>query len=425
MSEERSGKGDPLHKEWLRVADICNGCRRCFHLCPSFDTLFELLDSPSVDGDSARLSPDALDLTQEGCNLCKLCYNHCPYCPPHSYALDFPNLMVRSRIRSVRKKGLSVLDRMLSRTDRTGRMGTRFASLLNRTLESPFLRKAGQKFLEVHSEAPILPFSSETFMDRYGKGRPVKGRGTEEGRSDRKVALFVTCLGNYQLPEVPDSVLRILEHHGIPVLVPGSVCCGMPFLDVGDLDGFREQASRVLALFLPLVREGYQVVAPIPTCSLTLRKEYLQYGGGGEADDREFRELSDATMDFFHFLQKLRLDGQLRTDFKNPAGRISYHVPCHLRDQNIGAPVKEILGLVPGTTVVPVEQCSGHGGSWGMRESHFPDAVKRAGRTSDLMMAAGDGTWSSDCPLAARAIGAQGDRKVEHPAVLLRKAYGL
>lgn len=425
VMEKNAGTEDPLDREWIRVADICNGCRRCFHLCPSFDTLFELLDLSGVDGESTRLPPDSLDLTQDGCNLCKLCYNHCPYCPPHSYALDFPDLMVRSRIRSVRKKGHRLLDRMLSRTDRTGRLGTRFANLLNRGLESPFLRSMGQKLLGVHAEAPILPFSSETFLDSYRKGRSGKEHGKGAGPEDLKVALFVTCLGNYQLPEIPESVLRILEHHGIPVLVPGAVCCGMPYLDVGDLDGFRAQSSRVLSLFLPLVREGYQVVAPVPTCSLTLRKEFLQYGSEDEDVVRGFGELSSATLDFFHFLQKLKNAGRLKTDFKSSAGRVSYHVPCHLRDQNIGAPVREILGLVPETTVIPVEQCSGHGGSWGMRESHFPDATKKAARTSELMEAARGGIWSSDCPLAAQALAVQGDRPVEHPAVLLRKAYGV
>ena len=28
-----------LDKETLRIYEICDGCRRCFNLCPSFNTL--------------------------------------------------------------------------------------------------------------------------------------------------------------------------------------------------------------------------------------------------------------------------------------------------------------------------------------------------------------------------------------------------
>lgn len=42
-----------LFKELERVFDICHGCRRCFNLCNSFPTLFDLIDateSMELDG---------------------------------------------------------------------------------------------------------------------------------------------------------------------------------------------------------------------------------------------------------------------------------------------------------------------------------------------------------------------------------------
>lgn len=38
-----------LEKETLRVYDICDGCRRCFNLCPSFNTLFDRIDVHESD----------------------------------------------------------------------------------------------------------------------------------------------------------------------------------------------------------------------------------------------------------------------------------------------------------------------------------------------------------------------------------------
>lgn len=410
---------DPLDKEWLRVADICNGCRRCFHLCPSFDTLFGLLDSPDVDGNVGRLGDDTLSRTEDGCNYCKLCFNHCPYSPPHDYHLDFPDMMIRSRVRRKGSTGFSRTDKLLSRTDWTGRMGTRFAGTVNAAIRNPLLRRLGRLVAGIDERAPILPYAHETFLERVGKSRRFP-ESKEEGPAYR-VALFVTCLGNYQKPEIPEAVLRILEHHNIPVVVPGALCCGMPHLDAGDVEGFRLQAAKVKDLYLPLVRKGYRVVVPVPTCQLTLRKEFLQYGG----ETAEFRELAENTWDFFHFLERLRRDGLFRTDFKTSPGTISYHVACHLRDQNIGTPAREILGQIPGTGVRPVELCSGHGGTWGMKSQHYPLARKKAEKTASALQENDGEVWASDCPLAGKALEAASGKPVEHPAVLLRKAYGI
>jgi uncharacterized protein len=41
--------------ELRRVYDICNGCRRCLPLCPSFKVMFDRLDVDAVDGEVEKL----------------------------------------------------------------------------------------------------------------------------------------------------------------------------------------------------------------------------------------------------------------------------------------------------------------------------------------------------------------------------------
>jgi Fe-S oxidoreductase len=53
--------------------------------------------------------------------------------------------------------------------------------------------------------------------------------------------------------------------------------------------------------------------------------------------------------DPFEYLMLRHKAGLLRTDFKSELGRISYHVACHLRVQNIGLKTRDILQLIPGT----------------------------------------------------------------------------
>ena len=75
--------------------------------------------------------------------------------------------------------------------------------------------------------------------------------------------------------------------------------------------------------------------------------------------------------DPFEYLSLRHRDGLLKTDFKTELGRVSYHVPCHLRVQNMGLRTQELLNLVPGTEVNTVERCSGHDGTWGVKTEFF------------------------------------------------------
>ncbi|HET9702082.1 MAG TPA: heterodisulfide reductase-related iron-sulfur binding cluster, partial [Burkholderiales bacterium] len=107
---------------------------------------------------------------------------------------------------------------------------------------------------------------------------------------------------------------------------------------------------------------------------------------------------------------------------------VSYHIPCHLRVQNMGQKTREMLEMVPGTRVNTVERCSGHDGTWGVKAEYFNDSMK-IGRPVFRQMGSGDPDYvSSDCAIAGRhilqGIGESRARK-EHPLTLIRIAYGL
>jgi len=106
---------------------------------------------------------------------------------------------------------------------------------------------------------------------------------------------------------------------------------------------------------------------------------------------------------------------------------VSYHVPCHLRVQNLGLKTRDVLRLVPGTTVEAIERCSGHNGTYGVKRE-FRAASMRIGRpvVQRVESAAAD-HYSSDCPMAGEQIasGLAEGRLPEHPLRLLRIAYGL
>ena len=64
-----------LEQETIRIYDICDGCRRCFNLCPSFNTLFDRIDEH--ESDLTKLQPHDYAQVEKECYYYKLCYNHC------------------------------------------------------------------------------------------------------------------------------------------------------------------------------------------------------------------------------------------------------------------------------------------------------------------------------------------------------------
>ena len=134
--------------------------------------------------------------------------------------------------------------------------------------------------------------------------------------------------------------------------------------------------------------------------------------------------------DPFEYLMLRHKAGLLRTDFKSALGKVSYHVPCHLRVQNIGLKTRDVLQLVPDTTVDVIERCSGHNGTYA-REEGIP---RRLGEDRPAGDDAGGErrsrtTTRSDCPMAGHQIESglqeRAERAPEHPLKLLRLAYGI
>jgi len=131
--------------------------------------------------------------------------------------------------------------------------------------------------------------------------------------------------------------------------------------------------------------------------------------------------------DPFEYLMRRHAAGLLRTDFKNTLGKVSYHVPCHLRVQNLGLKTRDVLKLVPGTTVEPIERCSGHNGTYGVKQRFRAASMKIGRPVVQRVESSQCDHYASDCPMAGHQIesGLQPPRPPEHPLRLLRLAYGL
>jgi Fe-S oxidoreductase len=419
---------ESLYKEMERVFDICHGCRRCISLCQSFPTLFDLVDEGKT-GEMDGVEKQDYWKVVDQCYLCDVCYmTKCPYVPPHPWNLDFPHLMLRAKAVHFKKQGARFRDRLLTSTDRLGKLATIpvVVQTVNWANNTPATRSLMEKALGVAKEAALPPYATKSFRKGFEKSLawPVKNGQRTPG----KVAIFSTCYVNYNEPGIARDLTKILAHNEIPhTIAAAEACCGMPKLELGDL----EQVERLKDINIPqlvgLAREGYAIVTPIPSCTLMFKQELPLIF----PDDADVRAVAEAMFDPFEYLVLRDKDGLLRKDFKQPLGKVSYHIPCHSRVQNVGQKTREVLEWVPGTEVNTVERCAGHDGTYGVKKEFYAASMK-IGKPVFRRMSETDPDYvSSDCPIAGRRItqgitesGTMRGRK-EHPITLIRIAYGL
>ena len=418
--------------ELERIFDICHGCRRCVSLCGSFPTLFDLVDESSTMEVDGVKKEDYWKVVDQ-CYMCDLCYmTKCPYTPPHEWNLDFPHTMLRAKAIKFKKGEVKTSEKLLASTDMHGSLAgipvvVQVANAVNKTKVA---RGLMENVLGVDKDAWLPSLATRKFRSSAPESQATQVKDGE--LTPGKVVIFSTCYVNYNEPGIGHDLLKILEHNEIPyVLVEKEKCCGMPKLELGDLDSVAASKAANIPVLAKYAKDGFAILSAVPSCTLMFKQEIpLMF-----PDCEDTQRVKDAMWDPFEYLVARKRDGLLKTDFPQKLGNVSYQVPCHSRVQNIGKKTEELLKLVPETTVQTIERCSGHAGTYGVKKGSHQMAMKIGKPVFKSMSQMKDGTKpdyiSSDCPLGGHHI-AQGfevnqlgEPQLAHPLTLVRTAYGL
>lgn len=425
--------------ELERIFDICHGCRRCVSLCGSFPTLFDLVD------ESKTMEVDGVDKKDywkvvDQCYMCDLCYmTKCPYTPPHEWNVDFPHTMLRAKAIKFEKGEVGTAEKLLASTDLQGHFAgipivTEAINKLNNTKP---VRAVMEATLGVDANAWLPSFAKKKF--RNAAEESAQHAVVNGAKTPGKVAIYSTCYVNYNEPGIGHDLLKILDHNAIPyVLVNKESCCGMPKLELGDLESVAKSKEANIPVLAKYAAEGYAILTVIPSCTLMFKQEIpLMF-----PDCADTQAVKTAMWDPFEYLMARKRDGLIKTEFPVSLGKISYQIPCHGRVQNIGKKTEEMLKMIPDTFVQTNERCSGHAGTFGVKKATHEMAMK-IGKplvkkmanhpgSGDERAAAGLPDYiTSDCPLGGHHIAqgfevnGLGSPELQHPLTLVRKAYGL
>jgi glycerol-3-phosphate dehydrogenase subunit C len=417
-----------LDAEMRRVFDICHTCRRCFNLCDSFPRLFDLVDE-SKSGELDTVASADFKKVVDACTLCDMCFmTKCPYVPPHEFNIDFPHLILRYRAVEAKKKGVSAADRALADTDRNGKWATLISGAVNWATrrDNKTMRDLEEKAAGVDRNAELPTYASKTLEAQAAAHPPARDESAPA--KARKAALYATCYGDYNDTSIGMSALAVLARNGVETKVVHPACCGMPKLEQGMIEEVAEAARTVAAGFAPYIEQGYDIVAPVPSCALMLKFEWPLI----LPEDESVKRLAEATFDLSEYIVDIARKEGLADGMTPLDGGVAFHVSCHSRAQNIGQKGAELLALIPQADVTVVERCSGHGGAWGYKKGNFEVAMKVGKPAARQMQSAGKPHIVSECPLAGlhveqeiETLGGETPKpeRVGHPIVLMARAY--
>ena len=416
--------------EMRRIFDICHGCRRCFNLCDSFPRLFDLIDN-SATGELDGVATADYQKVADACTLCDMCFmTKCPYVPPHEFNVDFPHVMLRYRAVESHEGRVPWARTELGKTDRNGELARYVAPLANWASDrhNQLTRPVLEKVAQVDRNAALPRYHGRTFVARSRRAAPPVAQAAPA--SGRKAVLYATCFVNYNNPSIGEATRAVLAKNGVRTETLYPQCCQMPQLEAGDLGKVAAAAKHVAATLGPLIDNGYDIIALVPSCALMLKFEWPLI----VPDDQAVKKLSRATFDVAEYIVDIARKEGLAPGLQPLGGGVTLHLACHARAQNMGQKSAEMLRLLPDAEVNVIERCSGHGGSWGVMKDNFETALKIGRPVARQALRDSNPFLAAECPLAGLHILqgmellAQGEtlpQRPMHPIELVARAYGL
>ena len=418
---------EALDAEMRRQFEVCHSCRRCFNLCESFPTLFDLIDE-SKNEDLESVDSKEFPKVVDKCTLCDMCFmTKCPYVPPHEFNIDFPHLMLRYRTLQKSKGQLNKIPQELAKIDRNAKIASIAPSIANWGSDKKNLitRKPLQTLTGIDQNAELPKFEKKTYIQ---KSKDItKDINKDAPAFGRKVAIYSTCYVNYNNTSVGIAAEKVLLHNGVEVkpVYPG--CCGMPYLEQAQHEKVVKQSELVSNELCKLIDDGYDIVTLTASCGLMLKFEWPLLN----PENEKIKKLSKHTFDIDQYISDISKKEGLTKGLSQVDGGITVHNSCHARAQNMGNKALEMLKNLPETKVDVVERCAGHGGTFGVMKDTRKAAVKYGRTTARQIKNKKTKYVVSECPLASKHLDGLLNENTEeeiismHPIEILSKSYNL
>ena len=234
-----------------------------------------------------------------------------------------------------------------------------------------------------------------------------------------KVIYYTGCIANYSATHIGKAAIHVLEINGFEVILPEQKCCGMSMASVGRVRAARRNAAFNVH---SLGKFPHDIITTCPTCALALKQEYVQWLGNSQAE-----MVSKKTYDILEYLHLMHKQHKLNTDFQPCPESVLYHIPCHMKatgDEDLIESRIQLLKLILGLSVRKIERgCCGMGGTHGLKSRFHEISLQIGSSIFEEIRDAKPDYVLTDCAGCAMQIEFGSGHNVEHPIVLLSRAY--
>jgi FAD/FMN-containing dehydrogenase/Fe-S oxidoreductase len=422
--------------EYEREIEKCHGCAQCKSLttltmCPVYKATQREHASPRAKANvlrhiiSGSLDPDgtygsrAFKTVVDYCIVCGMCAVECPS------AVDIPRLILeaKSRYRSLHHGG--PMDLLLSRIEAVSRVGSRIAPVANRMVASPRLRRLAQPVTGLDHRRPMPAFAPVASAAGPGSRDGIWTSGVPHRDATPLIAYFHDLYARYNEPNLARTVVKVLQAHGLQVVIPPQRASAVPEMLYGYAAAARRVATENIRELLPFMERGAVLVGSEPTAVFAFKVHYPDY-----LDDQECALIASRTSDLGEFLLRYRAD--------HPAGspqatahheetaplRIGYHQPCHLKAQQIGSPALDLLREIPGVEVVDLAAgCCGMAGTFGMKTKTYELSLQIGRPLFTRVAEVAPDIIASECSTCRLQLAHATGLETVHPITLLAQAY--
>jgi hypothetical protein len=192
-------------------------------------------------------------------------------------------------------------------------------------------------------------------------------------------------------------------------------CCGMPKLELGDLDTVEKYKNANLPVLIEAVNEGWDLIAPIPSCVLMFKQELpLMF-----PDDAELQKVKRAFFDPFEYLMhRTSRAAQDRFRARARQDRLGRSPAQQVGISGRKPAVLNLIGMM-----ITIERCSGHDGTYGVKASYEFARKSQAGQAGQTGSA---GAFHVGLRHGARIAHGLGDGiEAEHPSAWSQGLWNL
>ena len=358
----------------LEQCNGCGGCRKAGRtMCPTYIATGEEVMSTRGRANTIRAALEArldnpsdpfvaeLDEALSNCLSCKACTTECP--SNVNLALLKAELLHAKHA----SRGLPLRDRLLSRVDLLGALGTAMPRLANAMLSSGLSRLLMESFLGLSAQRKLPAYTHQRFDRWFAKHE----RPADAPRGE--VLLWDDCFARYNEPNIGIAAVTVLEAAGFAVNLPKDrVCCGRPAFSTGRLDVAADFARKNLRVLAELNGKA-PIVFLEPSCYSMFFEDYRELRVEGSED------IAKRTFLFEDFLDDVLTDDPGALTFRTAEESFAIHAHCHARaltDPSSGA---SLLGKMPNRSAALLDTgCCGMAGAFGALRDKYDLSLKVA-----------------------------------------------